>query len=84
MKKEAEVAIHISHKIEFQETSVTKEKKRVLYKNKGEIQEVDNRSDKISRSVMSDSLQPHESQHTRPPCPSPTPRAYSNSCPLSW
>ena len=76
MKKEAEVAIHISHKIEFQETSVTKGKKRVLYKNKGEIQEVDNRSDKISRSVMSDSLQPHESQHTRPPCPSPTPRVH--------
>ena len=36
-----------------------------------------------SRSVMSDFLQPHEPQHTRPPCPSPTPRVYSNSCPLS-
>ena len=33
---------------------------------------------------MSDSLQPHGLQHTRPPCPSPTPRAYSNSCPLRW
>ena len=33
---------------------------------------------------MSNSLQPHESQHTRPPCPSPTPGVYSNSCPLSW
>ena len=33
---------------------------------------------------MSDSLQPHESQHTRPPCPSPTPRAYPNPCPSSW
>ena len=32
---------------------------------------------------MSDSLQPHELQHTRPPCPSPTPRVYSNSCPSS-
>ena len=32
---------------------------------------------------MSDSLQPHGLQHARPPCPSPTPRAYSNSCPLS-
>ena len=32
---------------------------------------------------MSNSLQPHGLQHTRPPCPSPTPRAYSNSCPLS-
>ena len=33
---------------------------------------------------MSSSLRPHEQQHTRPPCPSPTPRVYSNSCPLSW
>ena len=33
-----------------------------------------------SRSVMSDSLRPHESQHARPPCPSPTPGVYSNSC----
>ena len=33
---------------------------------------------------MSDSLWPHESQHARPPCPSPTPRVYSNSCSLSW
>ena len=32
---------------------------------------------------MSDSLWPHELQHARPPCPSPTPRACSNSCPLS-
>ena len=37
----------------------------------------------FSRSVLSNSLQPHESQHTRPPCPSPTPGAYSNSCPSS-
>ena len=29
-------------------------------------------------------LQPHGLQHARPPCPSPTPRVYSNSCPLSW
>ena len=34
--------------------------------------------------VMSDSLQPHGLQHTRLPCPSPTPRACSNSCPESW
>ena len=33
---------------------------------------------------MSDSLRPHESQHARPPCPSPTPRVYSDSCPSSW
>ena len=33
--------------------------------------------------VLSDSLQPHEPQHTRPPCPSQTPGVHSNSCPLS-
>ena len=38
---------------------------------------------KFSHSVMSDSLRPHESQHARPPCPSPTPRVHSDSCPLS-
>ena len=37
----------------------------------------------FSRSVVSDSLQPHESQHTRPPCPSATPGVYSNSSPSS-
>ena len=37
----------------------------------------------FSHSVVSDSSRPHESQHTRPPCPSPTPGVYSNSCPLS-
>ena len=37
----------------------------------------------FSRSVVSDSLWPHESQHARPPCPSQTPRIYSNSCPSS-
>ena len=37
----------------------------------------------FSHSLMSDSLQPHEPQHARPPCPSPTPRVHPNSCPLS-
>ena len=37
----------------------------------------------FSCSVVSDSLRPHESQHARPPCPSPTPGVYSNSCPSS-
>ena len=37
----------------------------------------------FSSSVVSDSLRPHESQHARPPCPSPTPGVYSNSCPSS-
>ena len=37
----------------------------------------------FSRSVMSDSLRPHEFQHARTPCPSPTPRVHSDSCALS-
>ena len=37
----------------------------------------------FSRSVVSGSLQPHELQHARPSCPSPTPRVHPNSCPLS-
>ena len=38
----------------------------------------------FSRSVVSDSLRPHESQHARPLCPSPTPGVYPNPCPSSW
>ena len=41
------------------------------------------RSDQISCSVMSDTLWPHESQHARPSCPSPTPKVHSDSCPSS-
>ena len=37
----------------------------------------------LSRSVVSNSFRPHESQHARPSCPSPTPGVYPNSCPLS-
>ena len=37
----------------------------------------------FSHSVVSDSLQSHESQHARSPCPSPAPRVHSNSCPSS-
>ena len=37
----------------------------------------------FSRSIVSDSLRPHQLQHTRPPCPSPTPGVYLNSCPSS-
>ena len=45
--------------------------------------EIDLISVQFSHSVMSDSLWPHELQHVRPPCPSPTPGVYSNSCPSS-
>ena len=41
------------------------------------------RSDQISRSVVSDSLGPHESQHARPPCPSTTPGVHPDSRPSS-
>ena len=37
-----------------------------------------------SRSVVSNSLRPHGAQHSKPPCPSPTPGVHSNSCPLHW
>ena len=45
---------------------------------------IDYSSVQFSCSVTSDSLQPHGLQHARLPCPSPTPGACSNSCPLSW
>ena len=38
----------------------------------------------LNHLAVSDSLRPQGLQHARPPCPSPTPGAYSNSCPLSW
>ena len=41
------------------------------------------RSVKFSHSLVSDSFRPHEPQHALPPCPSPTPGVYPNSCPLS-
>ena len=49
-----------------------------LSQSQGEFSSV-----QFSRSVMSDSLQPHEPQHARPPCPSPTPGVHPNPCPLS-
>ena len=50
------------------------------------VQEISRRfsSLQFGCSVMSNSLQPHGLQHDRLPCPSPTPGAYSNSCPFSW
>ena len=39
---------------------------------------------KFSHSVMSHSLWPHGLQHTRPLCPSPSPKVYSSSCPVHW
>ena len=47
------------------------------------ILQMDEPSVQFSRSVVSDSLWPHESQHARPLCPSPTPGVHRNSCPSS-
>ena len=50
----------------------------------GGFEDIQSSSFQFSRSVMSNTLRPHESQHARPPYPSPTPGVYSNSCPSSW
>ena len=47
------------------------------------MEEVKFSSVQFSCSVMSDSLRPHEPLHAKPPCPSPTPGVYPNSCPSS-
>ena len=54
-----------------------------IKKERNNPQKVRKYSVQFSRSVMSDSLGPHESQHARPPCPSPSPRVHSDSRPLS-
>ena len=48
-----------------------------------QISELEDSSVQFSHSVMSSSLRPHESQHARPPCPSPTSGVHSDSRPLS-
>ena len=52
--------------------------------NKAAINILIQASGQFSHSVVSDSLRPHGLQYSRPPCPSPTPGVYLNSCPLSW
>ena len=59
------------------------ELKSFLMKVKEESEKVGFSSVQFSRSVMSDSLRSHESQHARPPCPSPTPGVHSDSRPSS-
>ena len=56
---------------------------RFLKKQEIELPSVQFSSVHSSRSVVSDSLRPHELQHARPPCPSPTPRDHQDSRPLS-
>ena len=59
------------------------EKYNLLGLNQDEIEIVNNPA-QFSHSVVSDSLQPHEPQQARPPCPSPTPRVHPNPCLLCW
>ena len=56
------------------------------YVQKKEIRTLTNAisSVQFTHSIVSDSLRPHESQHARPLCLSPTPRVYPNSCASSW
>ena len=58
-------------------------KNRERYKQTISITPLQFSSVQFSRSVVSDSLRPHESQHARPPCPSPTPGVHSDSGPSS-
>ena len=62
-----------------------------LYRNRYKMENIDHIKNEWSQvwhqfscPVVSNSLQPHGLQHTRPPCPSSAPRIYSDSCPLSW
>ena len=56
---------------------------RKTYNEAQGIVEVDSPTVQFSHSVMFDSLRPHGLQHAKPPCLSPAPRVYSDSCPLS-
>ena len=56
---------------------------RLVMEIKSDIVKTNIASVQFIHSVVSDSLQPHEPQHTRPPCPSPTPGVHSNPYPLS-
>ena len=66
-------------------TALTKTNQGALFSWYHQTQEIKNQFSSVhfSRSVVSDSSRPHESQHARPPCPSPTPGVYPNSCPSS-
>ena len=57
---------------------ISQKQPQTIQKQMGRVSSV-----QFSHSVVSNSLRPHGLQHARPPCPSPTPEVYSNSCPLS-
>ena len=58
---------------EFQRETYSFSNTQIVYRDSAQL------VSQLSRSVMSDSLRPHESQQVRPPCPSPTPRVHPNS-----
>ena len=71
---------HFSHLISF----LCKDFKLSIEATNQQTWQIRGNSVQFSCSVVSDSLQTHEPQHARPPCLTPTPRVYPNSCPLSW
>ena len=77
MEKNAPILCHLlqNSKLRRMSHNANSSNKSFLLLSLGFISSV-----QFSRSVVSDSLWPHESQHTRPPCPSPTPRVHPNSC----
>ena len=71
----------IGQSVSYLQISIVKKMKSTS----SNIPSIKSNSVQLSRSVVSDSLRPHGLQHTRPACPSPIPRVYSNSCPsTSW
>ena len=78
LKLHCQIALSIQQSDRYQDLSPTLKKK-----TKFSLKDMKLFSVQFSCSVVSDSLRPHESQHARPPCPSPSPRVHSNSCPSS-
>ena len=63
-------------------TKVIREKKKEKLYNVMDEKNIKLQFSSVAQSCLT--LQPHELQHARPPCPSPTPGVHPNSCPLSW
>ena len=69
----------------FQDNTDGNKQQQQKKKSTATIIRINSSVSQFSHSVMSSSLRLHESQHARPPCPLPTPRVYSNSCPsIRW
>ena len=80
------IPLRIYEWISMQNRDIPKHTESKLVVTKGEREgrrDILGVSVQFSRSVVSDSSRPHESQHAKPPCPSPTPRVHSNSSPSS-